>query len=36
LDAPGVGVMARETIASGFNLDRNYKKYLDAYKRALG
>lgn len=35
LDAPGVGVKARETIVSDFNLDRNYKKYLDAYERAL-
>ena len=36
LDAPGAGVKARETIVSGFNLDRNYKGYLDAYERALG
>lgn len=36
MDAPGVGVNARETIVSGFNLGRNYKMYLDAYVRALG
>jgi glycosyltransferase involved in cell wall biosynthesis len=35
LDAPRMGVKARETIVSGFNLDTNYRKYLDAYERAL-
>jgi len=35
LNAPNMGVKARETMVSGFNLDTNYMKYLDAYERAL-
>ncbi|MFH2110366.1 MAG: glycosyltransferase [Candidatus Bathyarchaeota archaeon] len=35
LNAPDMGVKARETMVSGFNLDANYMKYLDAYERAL-
>ena len=36
LDAPRLAARARETVESRFNIDRNYRAYLDAYRETLG